>query len=543
MSLSSATPAPVTENGSLSVHVRTSHSANGSSPFRLEAEFTAAPGVTVFLGHSGAGKTTLLRCIAGLHIPDQGRITIGNIVLFDSQQKIHLEPARRKVAFVFQDLALFPHLSVQKNVAYGLRRVDAKEREQRMDMILESFQITHLRNRLPHEISGGERQRAALARSLVTGPSVLLLDEPLSSLDERIKSSIIDDLHKWNEAHRIPMLYVTHNHEEVLALGEKAIVLQGGRIVAEGSPLDVISPHRCEIMAPSHRFENLFDATVTGIQEQEGTLTCRVNGTSLELDAPLTRVALSARVRLGIPAGEILFASTRPEMVSPCNVVCGRVKRLDQVGKDIEVRVECDGAEFRVHLPRGSRNCPRLRVSDEAWMVIKTHSCHLVRAGQLNTLQRLFVFVCTGNTIRSPMAQAICNAQIARRLRVPLESQAGFDVQAVSAGLSVQPGTPMTKNAQDALRQIGIPPPNHSARSLDSETAAKAEVIFCMTEEQRQKASGMFAEAAPKIQCLRTQGDIDDPRGKDQAAFITLAKLLDGLISERLGELGLAAAE
>ena len=542
MSLSATTRVPVTENSELSVYVCKSHFANGGSPFRLEAEFTAAPGVTVLLGHSGAGKTTLLRCIAGLHNPDRGRITIGNAVLFDAQQKIHVEAARRNVAFVFQDLALFPHLTVWKNVAYGLRRVDAAERQRRMDVILESFQIAPLRNRLPHEISGGERQRVALARSLVTGPSVLLLDEPLSSLDERIKSSIIDDLHEWNEAHRIPMLYVTHSHEEVLALGQKAIVLQGGRIMAEGSPLDVVSPHRREIMAPSQRFENFFDATVTGIHEQENTVTCRVNGSSLELDTPLTRVALGAKVRLGIPAGEILFASVRPEMVSPCNLVRGRVKRLGQVGKNIEVCVDC-GVQFRLHLPLGSQNCSNLGVSDEAWLLIKTDSCHLVRAGQLNPLQRLFVFVCTGNTIRSPMAQAICNAQIASRLRVPLELQAGFDVQALSAGLSVQAGTPMTKNAQEALCQIGIPPPNHSARSLDSETVAKAEVIFCMTEAQRQKAIGMFAEAAPKIQCLRTQGDIDDPKGKDQAAFITLAKLLDELISERLGELGLAAAE
>jgi len=538
VSFSATTRAPITESSALSVHVCKHHFSNGGSPFRLEAEFTAPPGVTVLLGHSGAGKTTLLRCIAGLHNPDQGRIVIGNTVLFDAQQKIHVEPARRRVAFVFQDLALFPHLTVQKNVAYGLRRMDAVEREQRMETILESFQITHLRDRLPHEISGGERQRVALARSLVTGPSVLLLDEPLSSLDARIKSNIIDDLHKWNEAHRIPMLYVTHNHDEVLALGEKAIVLQDGRIVAEGSPLDVVPTHHREIMASSERFENLFDATVTGINEQEGTLTCRLAGTCLELGVPLTRVALGTRVRLGIPAGEILFASVRPEIVSPCNVVPGRVKRLDHVGKDTEVRVDC-GAEFRVHLS-GSQDFD-LRALDEVWMVIRPRSCHLVRPSPLNTLQRLFVFVCTGNTSRSPMAQAICNAQIAKRMRVPLESQASFGVQAMSAGLSVQAGTPMTKNAQDALRQIGISALIHSARNLDSETVAKAEVIFCMTEEQRQTAISMFAEAAPRIQCLHTQGDIDDPKGKDQTAFVTLAKLLEKLISERLGELGLAA--
>ena len=542
MNLPARTDAAAAKEEELRVHVCKSHFANGRSLYRLEVEFTASPGITVLLGHSGAGKTTLLRCIAGLYNPEQGRITVGNTVLFDAKKKINVTPERRKVAFVFQDLALFPHLTVKKNVAYGLRRVDTVERERRLETILESFQIAHLCNRLPHEISGGERQRVALARSLVTGPAVLLLDEPLSSLDTRIKCNIIDDLHRWNEAHRIPMLYVTHNHDEVLALGEKAIVLEAGRIVASGAPLDVVPARHREIMAPSQRFENFFDATVTSIHEHQGTLTCRVAGTSLELDVPLTRVSLNTRVRLGIPADEILIAASRPEMVSPCNVVFGRVKQIDQVGRDIAVRVDC-GAEFQVHLPMTSPGGFHLKAGDEAWMMIKAHFCHLVRASQLNTLQRLFVFVCNGNISRSPMAQAICNAQIARRLRVPLESQSGYEVQAVSAGLSVQAGTPMTKDAQDALRQIGIPALNHTARNLDSEMVAKAEVIFCMTEEQRQTAISRFADAAPKIQCLLRQGDIDDPKGNDQGAFIALAKLLDKLIGERLGELGLTAAE
>src|SRR6185295_746547 len=144
-------------------------------------EFNVVPGVTVIVGHSGAGKTTILRCIAGLCDPREGRIAVGSRVLFDSERRIKVEAAQRRVAFVFQDLALFPHLSVQDNVTYGLRRLDAAERKRRMREILESFQIEHLCTRLPREISGGEQQRVALARSLVTEPSVLLLDEPLSS--------------------------------------------------------------------------------------------------------------------------------------------------------------------------------------------------------------------------------------------------------------------------------------------------------------------------------------------------------------------------
>ena len=189
----------------LHVDVCKRHAPSGSLDFQLEAKLAAAPGVTVIVGHSGAGKSTLLRCIAGLSNPEEGRIAIGDHVLFDSRKNIRLGPARRWVAFVFQDLALFPHLSVEANVMYGLRRLDAAEQKRRMREILASFQIEHLEGRFPREISGGEQQRVALARSLVTEPSVLLLDEPLSSLDPRTKVLIIDDLRRWNEVHPIPI--------------------------------------------------------------------------------------------------------------------------------------------------------------------------------------------------------------------------------------------------------------------------------------------------------------------------------------------------
>src|ERR1051325_9750617 len=211
---------------------------------------------SILIGHSGAGKTTLLRSIAGLCHPEKGRILSGERVLFDSEKKIAVEPAQRRVGFVFQDLALFPHLTVEENVSYGLRKWNAQERALRVEAILELFQIASLCKRLPREISGGEQQRVALARSLVIEPSVLLLDEPLSSLDPHTKAEIIDDLRAWNETHRIPMLYVTHNHEEVFALGERAISLEQGRIMAEGAPIEVVTTARRHSMAQLAGFEN-----------------------------------------------------------------------------------------------------------------------------------------------------------------------------------------------------------------------------------------------------------------------------------------------
>lgn len=525
----------------LHVQLRKRHPSTRSSAFQLEAKFSVFPGVTVLVGHSGAGKTTILRCIAGLCDPEEGRIAIGERVLFDSQQRIRIEPAKRRAAFVFQDLALFPHLSVQDNVMYGLRRLDKAERQRRMREILESFQIEHLCKRLPREISGGEQQRVALARSLVTEPAVLLLDEPLSSLDPRTKVGIIEDLRRWNDLHRIPILYVTHDHGEVLALGDRVIALEQGLIVTEGLPLDVVPTPRQAALAQSTGFENLFDATVVELREQEGTMICQLIGTAIQVEVPLAQASIGAEVRIGISAREILVASARPAILGECNVLCGRVKQLERFGATVEARVS-GGAEFRVHLAARSVESYGLKESAEVWIMIRTHACHLVRPTLSKTLQRLFVFVCHGNTIRSPLAQAICNAEIASRLGVPLELLDRLGIKAVSAGLTAQPGEPIVAEAGQALAAIGLPSLEHRSGNLTHSLAAKAEAIFCMTEEQRQELTAMFPEAISKTYRLHPDADIGDPHGKTLDMFLDLARQFQCLIRHRLDGLGVCGS-
>jgi molybdate transport system ATP-binding protein len=502
-----------------------------ASSFELHAELLVLPGFTVVLGHSGAGKTTLLRCIAGLCDPEQGSIAVGGRVLFDAASRISVQPARRNVAFVFQDLALFPHLTVQDNIAYGLRRLDAKERDRRTNVIMESFQIAHLRKRLPRQTSGGEQQRVALARALVTEPSVLLLDEPLSSLDMRTRERIVDDLRTWNEAHRIPILYVTHNHTDVFALGGRSVVLDRGRIVTDGPPSNVITGLPRDGQEQFTTFENVFDATVSGLREVDGIMVCRLAGTSIELETPAAHVSLGAQVRLGIRATEILLASARPEIVSAGSVLPGRVKRIDRVAGGLEVRVDC-GREFRVQL--GSANSRGLEVSAEVWLVIGTHSCHLLSESRLNVLQRLFVFVCAGNTSRSPMAQAICNAEIARRLNLPVEALGTAGIQALSAGLSAEPGQLMTTEARHALGQLGVPVFEHRSANLTPDIVARAAAIFCMTGKQRELAIQMFPEAAAKICCLQSDADFEDPTGQGPEGFLTLGRQFKIAIRQRM---------
>jgi molybdate transport system ATP-binding protein len=358
---------------SLVVHVRKRFAADRA--FELNAEFSTQPGITILFGPSGAGKTTLLDCIAGLVTPDSGRISIAKQILFEPAQGINLPPRGRHVGYVFQDLALFPHLSVERNVQYGV--VSAEDRKQRSDGILESFRTAHLRGRKPADISGGERQRVALARALVTDPSVLLLDEPLAALDAATKSKIIDDLRAWNQAHRIPILYVTHSREEVFALGERVLVLENGRITAEGTPHEVMTAPRQETIAQLAGFENIFDATVTSVHEDRGTMTCRLAASPVELETPLVRAEVGSTLRVGIRAGDILLATIEPLGLSARNVVPGRVVCVAQRDMIVAANIDC-GIEMEVHLTLAARDSLALRPGREVWMVVKTHSCHLM---------------------------------------------------------------------------------------------------------------------------------------------------------------------
>ena len=514
---------------SLHVRLRKSHRSKSVSEFQLETEFRVDVGVTVMVGHSGAGKTTILRCIAGLSNPDEGLIAAGDRLLFDSQQRINIGVAQRRVGLVFQDLALFPHLSVYDNVTYGLRRLAKSERRQRADEVLKAFQIEHLCRRLPREISGGEQQRVALARSLVTEPSVLLLDEPLSSLDPRTKAAIIEDLRAWNNARRIPIIYVTHDYEEVLAMGDRVIALAQGRIAAEGTPHEIVPSLRQEHLAQPVSFENLFDATVIEHREQHRTMICQIVGTEIQLETPLAPVSVGSEVRIGIRADEVLMASSHPNVVGACNVLPAKLKRFERQGNTIEARVSC-GGEFRVRFTGATLESLEQRDTAEMWMVIRAQACHLVRPDSSIKLRRLFVFVCSGNTSRSPMAQAICNDEIARRLRVPMESLDRWGIRAISAGLNARPGEPLTAEAGQTLAAMGIPDVEHRSLNLTRRIAQQAEIIFCMTEEQRNEVIARFPDTAAKTYCLQPLDNIDDPTGKGTTAFSELAEILRRLI-------------
>ena len=211
-----------------------------SPAFELDCRFQVPGGFTVLFGPSGAGKTTVLDCLAGLRTPDSGSITLDGETVFSSRAGVNTSVASRGFAYVFQSLALFPHMSVHQNVCYGISREPIEIQKQRASEMLEQFGVSALRERRPGELSGGERQRVALARSLVTRPRILLLDEPLAALDRGTRLKIIDDLRHWNQAHPVPILYVTHSNREAMALGERVLLMRAGQIVASGPPAAVL---------------------------------------------------------------------------------------------------------------------------------------------------------------------------------------------------------------------------------------------------------------------------------------------------------------
>ena len=363
----------------LRVEVRVQRRSRRAPSFSLDVSAEVPPGFTILFGPSGAGKSTLLDCIAGLLRPDEGQIVLGGEVLFDSARGSSLPPQARRVAYLFQSPALFPHLTVEENVAYGISRLSPQERHARVGEALEKFRVAALRNRKPREISGGEQQRVALARSLVADPRALLLDEPLTGLEAGLKSSILEDLRAWNAARRIPILYVTHNREEVDILGERVIAIERGRISSSGMPHEVLDAPRRQRLAQAAGFENLLAGAVKDLRETDGVMRVQLGESSAEIEVPLGYASPGDKVRVAVRAGDILLATERPAKLSARNVLEGTISVIEERGATVVCRVEA-GVPFIVHVTRGALRSLELARGQRVWLVLKTHSCHLVES-------------------------------------------------------------------------------------------------------------------------------------------------------------------
>ena len=361
----------------LFVEIEKQFRAAGTPSFQLQINEEFPPGFTVVFGPSGAGKSTLLDCIAGLLRPDRGKIRLDEELFYERAKGIFVPPQKRGIGYVFQSLALFPHLSVDGNVAFGLSELAAAERFEQMDRILRAFHIVQLRSRKPRELSGGEKQRVALARSVITEPRVLLLDEPLTGLDSGLRQAILEDLRNWNAARPIPILYVTHNREEVDAIGDHVIAIVDGHVRERGMPGAVLDAPRALALAQAAGFENLLATRVLEHRPADGVMRVALDAQDCELEIPLGTAQIGDRVQVAIRAGDILIATQLPYGLSARNVLPGTVESVDTRGTLVSLQVRA-GVRFTVHITPGAMRSLELGVGSVVWLVVKTHSCHVV---------------------------------------------------------------------------------------------------------------------------------------------------------------------
>ncbi len=325
-----------------------------SAGFTLSIDIEAAPGVTVLYGPSGAGKTLTLDTIAGFVAPDSGRILLNDRILFDSGASVHLPPRERECGYVFQNYALFPHMTVRANLAFAANRLPRLERHRRIAELLDRFQLTDLAGRMSHEISGGQKQRASIARSLIANPHVLLLDEPANGLDAILRADLHSLILEIRQSLAIPILLVTHNPEDCFALADQVLLYDAGAILHRAPPLELLrNPGTADVARLLGGF-NLYEAEVIALDP--GRQTSRVRLLDNEIDGPHLRgcfrgdrVALCARP-------EELRITTRPG----ANRIRADLKRVTD--RPQSVRADF-GGELIVDTPRAE--WPALKESGE----------------------------------------------------------------------------------------------------------------------------------------------------------------------------------
>jgi molybdate transport system ATP-binding protein len=342
--------------------------------FTLDVDFCApVPGVTALFGRSGCGKSTLISIIAGLLPPEQGRVQIGDDVLVDTQRHLSVDARHRRIGVVFQEARLFPHLSVLDNLRYGARR---RPRDAAapigFDDVVSMLGLAALTSRRPHQLSGGEKQRVALGRALLSQPRLLLLDEPLASLDIARREEVLPYFERLRDSLAIPIIYVSHQFDEVLRLATRVVLLDAGRVRADGELANVSRhPALREIVGP-----DAVGAVMSGVIEgsdDAGLTRVRVGDAELLVDEP---VSSGQRIQIQVLARDVIVAAIRPLGLSVRNVVTARVVSVTpDVGR--AVLIELDIGRTATLLARiTSRAAQELELAEgkQVWALIKAVS-------------------------------------------------------------------------------------------------------------------------------------------------------------------------
>jgi len=356
--------------------------------FTLRAEFSVpTPGIVALFGRSGCGKTTLVNVISGLLEADEAHIRLDDVVLTDTRAGTAIPVERRRIGYVFQDARLFPHFTVDGNLRYGLKRAGRKREAAAanhviaFDEVVTLLGLERLLDRRPHQLSGGERQRVGLGRALLSQPRLLLLDEPLASLDVARREEVLPYLEALRDRLRLPMVYVSHQFEEVLQLATHMVLIESGQVIAQGNLGEMsLRPELRQIVGPD-AVGSVFEAVVTKAASQQSLAELKLGNGTLHVGLP--GVAEGTRARIQLLARDIILATQKPHGLSVRNELEGVITEiLPGDYNAVLVKVDIGGAVLLSRITRDAVSSLGLQPGSKVWALVKAVSTrgHTFRA-------------------------------------------------------------------------------------------------------------------------------------------------------------------
>ena len=341
--------------------------------FSLEIDTSFSTGITAVFGPSGSGKTTILDCIAGLNAPDEGEVRLRARPLFSSSRKLNLRPEQRRVGYMFQESLLFPHYRVRENILYGFKLTPPERRKVDLEQLVKLLELGPLMERRPSNLSTGERQRVALARALATSPELLLMDEPLASLDIALRGRILRYLKDLHRELAIPMIYVSHSISEVLAIADSALVISRGRQLAFDEPRKVLLEPFVHSLVETGSLENLLDVEVVERSPGNRLTGAKIGNTLLWIPGISAHVGAGDTISIAIRAGDIIVAVDQPWRISARNVLKGRIEGIHRIEDNVLLYADI-GALLLVEITAEALDALELREGQEVFLVIKSSS-------------------------------------------------------------------------------------------------------------------------------------------------------------------------
>jgi molybdate transport system ATP-binding protein len=339
--------------------------------FSLDATFTSERGVTALFGRSGSGKTSMIRIIAGLTRPDSGKIILDGETLADSGKAIFVPGYKRRFGYVFQEARLFPHLTVGQNLDYGRWFAGRPGRENDSSHIIEMLGIGTLLQRRPDKLSGGEKQRVAIGRALLSSPRMLLMDEPLAALDDARKAEILPYLERLRDEMNIPIVYVSHSVNEVARLADHVIVMKDGKVDAQGPATDVLGRPAFAGNLERREMGSILSGHIDNHDPVHGLLTLRLKTATLQI--PAKSGDSGKPVRIHIPARDVMVATVKPEGLSALNILEGRIAEISVAENGmVTVHIDCGGDIILSRLTTLSQQRLSLEAGKPVFAVIKS---------------------------------------------------------------------------------------------------------------------------------------------------------------------------